>query len=144
MGDWAGKLVGASLRIAGILHCMEYANITAGCLISVTTMKKAIVIAKYFLEHSKYAYTLMGTDKEIQKAKYILQKLKKQEKMLLKRSEILSMCRSKEIEKVDDIIKALDILIEYGYIIELEAEEVKRAGRKPDIVYELNSLYFKK
>lgn len=146
MGDWAGKLVGASLRIAGILHCMEYANITAGCLISVTTMKKAIVIAKYFLEHSKYAYTLMGTDKEIQKAKYILQKLIKQKELELKRSKILSISRSpsRSINKVDDIFKALDILVEYGYIKELEAEEVKRAGKKPDIVYELNPLYFKK
>lgn len=145
MQDWAGKLVGASLRIAGILHCMEYANITDGCLISVTTMKKAIVIAKYFLEHSKYAYTLRGTDKEIQKAKYILQKLKKQEKMTLKRSEILNICRSRNIKIVDDILKALDILSEYGYIFELEAEKREgKKGRKPDIVYELNPLYFKK
>jgi len=144
MADWAGKLVGACLRIAGILHCMEYSNITTGCLVSSDTIKKAIEISKYFLEHSKYAYTLMGADKETQKAKYILKKLEKQDKMSLKRSEILSMCRSRYIAKVEDIIKALDILVEYGYIIELEAEKREKVGRKPDVVFELNPLYFKK
>lgn len=144
MADWAGKLVGASLRIAGILHCMEYTNITYGCSVSINTMKKAIDISKYFLEHSKYAYMLMGTDKETQKAKYILKKLKKQEKSLLKRNEIATLCRSKDIKNANDIIKALDILVENGYILELKAEERTGVGRKPDIVYELNPLYFKK
>ena len=143
MADWAGKLVGTCLRLAGILHCMEYSNITTGCLVSANTIKKAIEISKYFLEHSKYAYTLMGADKDTQKAKYILKKLEKQDKMSLKRSEILSISRSANIKKVEDIFKALDILVEYGYVIELEAEQVIRKGRKKDIVYALNLLYFK-
>lgn len=54
------------------------------------------------------------------------------------------MCRSKNIVKVDDIIKALSILIENEYIVELEAEKREGPGKKPDIVYELNPLYFKK
>lgn len=145
MADWAGKLVGTCLRIAGILHCMEYSNITSDCLVSLDTMKKAIDISQYFLEHAKYAYMLMGADKETEKAKYILKKLKKQDKMSLKRSEILSISRSpsRNINKVVDILKALDILVEYGYILELEAEERAGAGRKKDIEYELNPLYFK-
>ena len=144
MQDWAGKLEGTCLRIAGILHCMEYSNISSCCFISADTIKKAIEISKYFLEHSKYAYMIMGADKEVQKAKYILKQLKKQEEMTLKRSEILTLCRSKGIEKKNDIIKALEILVENGYISEQEAIERKGAGRKPDIVYELNPLYFKK
>ena len=144
MGDWAGKLFGTWLRIAGILHCMEYSNIDSGCLVSVDTVKKAIIISKYFLEHAKYSYMLVGMDKDTQKAKHILKQLKNQDKMSLKRSEIVILCRSKGIEKKDDIIIALDILSEYGYISKQEAIERKGAGRKPDIVYELNPLYFKK
>ena len=68
MADWAGKLVGTCLRIAGILHCMEYTNITTECLVSADTIKKAIEISKYFLEHSKYAYMLAGENKDIKKA----------------------------------------------------------------------------
>lgn len=143
MADWAGKLVGACLRIAGILHCMEYSNITTGCLVSSDTIKKSIEISKYFLEHAKYAYMLMGADKETQKAKYILKKLEKQDKMSIKRSEILSISRSGNIKKVEDIIKPLSILSEYGYILESEAKERAGSGRKRDIVYELNPLHFK-
>lgn len=148
MGDWAGKLFGACLRIAGILHCMEYSNIESGCLVSVDTVKKAITISKYFLEHSKYAYMLMGTDKEVEKAKYILKQLKKQEQMSLKRNEIFSISRSspKKINKADDIDKALDILIENGYILKIEPEKRKdgKGGRNSDPIFELNPLYFKK
>lgn len=145
MGDWAGKLFGSCLRIAGILHCIKYSSIATDYMISLDTIKKAIDISKYFLEHAKYAYMLMGADKETQKAKYILKKLEKQDKMSLKRNEIFSISRSpsRNINKVDDIFKALDILVEYGYILELEAEERAGAGRKKDIVYELNPLYFK-
>lgn len=147
MQDWAGKLEGTCLRIAGILHCMEYSNIKSDCLVSLDTVKKAITISRYFLEHSKYAYMLMGEDKETQKAKYILNKLEKQDKMSLKRNEIATISRSsrRNIKNADDIIRALEILVENGYIFELEAEEREgKKGRKPDPVFELNPLYFKK
>ena len=111
---------------------------------SVDTIKKAITISKYFLEHSKYAYMLAGESKNIKKAKRILEKLKEQKEMSLKRSIILSISRCSYIEEVDDILEALHILVENGYIFELEPEERKGAGRKPDIVFELNPLYFKK
>ena len=144
MKDWANKFIGTCLRIAGIVHCMEYSNIASGCPVSEDTMKKAITISKYFLEHSKYAYMLAGENKDIKNAKYILKKLEEQEKMSLKRSEILNISRSRNIKIIDDISKALEILSEYDYIAKQEAIERKGAGRKPDIVYELNPLYFKK
>lgn len=66
--------------------------------------------------------------------------------MTLKRSEIFSKCRSGNIKKVEDIIKALDILVEYGYILELPPikREEGKGGRNKDMSYELNPLYFKK
>lgn len=62
------------------------------------------------MEHSKYAYMLMGVDKEMQKAKYILQKLEKQPEALLKRHEIFKISRNRDIHNVQDIEKALKIL----------------------------------
>lgn len=144
MGDWAGKLVGTCLRIAGILHLTDYSNIeNENNTISVETVEKAIIISKYFLEHSKYAYMLMGVDKEMQKAKYILQKLEKQPKTLLKRHEIFKMSRNRDIQNVQDIERALRILLDNEYIRELPTIQREGAGRKPDIVYELNPLHFK-
>lgn len=144
MGDWAGKLVGTCLRIAGILHLMDYSNIeNNNNVISVESVKKSVTISKYFLEHSKYAYMIMGVDKEMQKAKHILQKLEKQSQSQLKRHEIFKMSRNRDIKNVQDIDRALNILIDNDYIRELPIIEEKRSGRKKDIVYELNPLYFK-
>lgn len=142
MGDWAGKLVGTSLRLAGILHLMDYSNIDKDKLVTNKTLQNAITISKYFLEHAKSAYLLMGADKENQKAKYILKQLEKQTQSQLKRHEIFKMTRSANIHNVHDIEKALDLLVEYGYIRELPIIKKDGAGRKPDIVYELNPLYF--
>lgn len=143
MSDWAGKLSGTCLRLSGILHLMDYTNIEKeNFIISEAVMKKAIEISKYFLEHSKYAYTIMGVDKEIQKAKLIVEKLKKQTETQFKRHEIFKLSRSSNIQNVQDIEQTLQILLEYGYIRELPIPERKGAGRKPDIVYELNPLYF--
>lgn len=144
MGDWAGKLVGTCLRIAGILHLTDYSNIkNDNNIISAETMEKAIIISKYFLEHSKYAYMIMGVDKEMQKAKYILQKLEKQTKSVFKRHEIFKMSRNRDIHNVQDIDKALNILTDNEYIRELPTIQKEGAGRKSDITYELNPLYFK-
>ena len=43
MRDWAGKLVGAALRIAGILHCMNFGKMTGETLVNQKTMMNASV-----------------------------------------------------------------------------------------------------
>lgn len=47
IGDWAGKLHGATLRIAGILHCMEN-NPNEENEIQADIFLNAICIAEYF------------------------------------------------------------------------------------------------
>lgn len=143
MSDWAGKLSGTCLRISGILHLMDFSNIeNSNYIISDAIMEKAIKISRYFLEHSKYAYAIMGVDKEMQKAKFIIKKLEKQSQSQLKRHEIFKMSRNSNIKNVLDIERALEILLEYGYIRELPKAEREGAGRKQDTIYELNPLYF--
>lgn len=146
MSDWAGKLSGTCLRIAGILHLIDYSNIkNKNNVVSDTIMEKAIEISKYFLEHSKYAYTILGEDKEMQKAKFIIKKLEKQKETQLKRHEILRVSRSTHyrINVPQTIEKALQILVDYGYIREIPIPEKEGVGRKQDPIYELNPLYFK-
>ncbi len=65
MTDWAGKLPGAVARIAGLLHCGESAG--KHCYpgaepINVETMRQAIVIGRYLLDHAKVAFSIMGHD----------------------------------------------------------------------------------
>ncbi len=63
-------------------------------------MSKGDQIGKYFLAHSTYAYSMMGTDLTIQKAKFVLAKLKKKKNVsVIKRSELFQMCRGKFFKK---------------------------------------------
>jgi hypothetical protein len=55
IGDWAGKLNGAVLRIAGILHLAEHANHEKPWSIPITraTMEQAIALGRYLLAHAQ-------------------------------------------------------------------------------------------
>ena len=78
----------------------------------------------------------------MQKAKYVLKQLGKQDKLILKKNEIYKMCRGKYFKEVAQIYPSLTILSEYGYIRELPILKQTGAGRPADLVYELNPLYF--
>ena len=71
--------------------------------ISASTICKAIEIGKYFLAHSSYAYSMMGGDLNIKKAKFVLAKLSKLGKSEIKRSELFQTCRGKFFQKTEEL-----------------------------------------
>src|SRR6185436_20638412 len=69
--DWASKLVGATARIAGLLHLAALdldtpspAHVGAQFIAPVNeiAVESAILIAGYLIEHAKAAYAIMGLD----------------------------------------------------------------------------------
>lgn len=60
--DWAGKFVGAVLRIAGILHVAQNPAMPMFVDDSGETMERTVSIDRYFLKHAKAAHSLMGAD----------------------------------------------------------------------------------
>ena len=142
MSDWGGKFIGMATRIAGIIHCAEHRKSAAKKKVSEETMSNAIEIAKYFLEHAKYAYSLMGADKDLRIAKQILKKLKRQTDDNLNQYQIFRMCRG-TCKKTEDVLPALEILVEHGYLKVRENPEAT-GGRHRGNTYILNPLYFEK
>lgn len=64
--DWGAKLCGATLRLAGAMHCCEHATEEP---ISRETIRSAIAISKYLIPHAAYVLAEMsaadpGADKE--------------------------------------------------------------------------------
>ncbi len=140
MGDWAGKFHGAILRIAGILHAAKNPQNCTDIEVDEKTMQNAISIGRYFLEHAKGAYALMGADQQIQDAKYVLRQLEKQQPITIARRDLFRACRGR-FKKSQDISPALELLLEFGYIKELEVEH-KGVGRKPDMQYQINPYVY--
>lgn len=141
LSDWGGKCAGTALRIAGILHCVENRTSPDRTLVSERTMKRATKITAYFLEHAQYAYSVMGADKTLHEAKYILRRLESQSKQELTKSGLYHLCRNKSFKKADDMLPALDLLIEYGYLKKRVYYQAT-GGRPKGDSYLLNPLYF--
>ena len=143
MSDWGGKCAGTVLRIAGLLHCVENRTSPSKARVSERTMKRATKIVSYFLKHAQYAYSVMGADKTLHEAKYILRRLKTQSKEELTKSGLYHLCRNKIFKKADDMLPALDLLIEYGYLKKRTYRQAT-GGRPKGDSYLLNPLYFNK
>lgn len=141
MGDWAGKLVGAVCRIAGIFHGLIYAisGNPAKAQIDAETMLGAIAIGEYLIPHAKAAFFEMGADPAIDSARRILDWVSSEQIQEFTRREAFNSLRG-GIQKVNELDKPLEILINHGYIREVLREH-KGPGRKPSQKYKINPLW---
>ena len=78
ISDWAGKLIGNTHRIAGLLcrasvfRCHDFLAEPEPLVIYAETMANAIRIARYFTEHARAAFSLMGADITDKQSNYVL------------------------------------------------------------------------
>ena len=72
MRDWGGKLVGAMVRIAALLHLSSF---SADVPISAETMAAATGIAEFLGAHAEAAYQAMGADESIEDAKHLWRRI---------------------------------------------------------------------
>lgn len=134
--DWAGKFVGAVLRIGGILHVMKYPKDSMFDPVDRETMENAVSIGRYFLEHAKAAYSLMGADTVNKDAQHLLSLIKRERLTEFSRRDAMRLCRS--FKTADSMQPVLDRLFEYGYLAAKPLPPAHGAGRKPSEVYLTN------
>jgi len=139
ISEWAGKFIGCILRIAGLIHIAEYKS--SEIPVSEQTMKNAVTIGNYFLEHSKLAYSIMGADEQQQSAKYVLKQLQKAYYSELSKRDIFNLCRGK-LKKADELEPVIEMLIDYGYVQLVPVPEREGAGRKPSPIYKINPYLY--
>ena len=141
MGDWAGKLVGAVCRIAGIFHGLIYAasGNPAKAQIDAETMLGAIAIGEYLIPHAKAAFFEMGSDPEIDSARRILDWVSSEQIAEFTKREAFNSLRG-GIQKVNELEKPLEILVNHGYIREV-LQKREGPGRKPSQKYKINPLW---
>ena len=94
ISDWAGKFVGAVLRISGILHVMKYPKDSMFDAVDRETMEHAVIIGRYFLTHAKAAYSLMGADTVNKDAQHLLSFIKRERLAEFSRRDAMRLCRS--------------------------------------------------
>ena len=120
IADWAGKLVGGVLRIAGILcrasvrRCYDFLEVNEELIVSEEIMQNAITIGRYFAEHSKAAVSRMGVDERMKQSKYVLSAIVKNGLAEFSRRDIMRLCRA--FKSAEELQPILNHLAEYGYI----------------------------
>jgi hypothetical protein len=145
IGDWGGKLAGAALRLAGILHLTQHAA-TFDCNghwpaeVTADTMKRAIKIAEYLIPHAQAAYAEMGADSKVEDAKFLLRWIEKSDKDEFTKRDAHQGTKGR-FKQVSMIEPALKILEDHGYIRAVEyTPPAGKVKRRPSEKYFVNPL----
>ncbi len=134
IADWAGKLVGNTLRIAGLLcragvyRAPEFLNKNEPLVVSGQTMANAIRLGRYFLSHALAVYDVMPESIMHRDATRILQMIRDRSLTEFDRRMAMRFCRA--FKTVAEIQPVLDFLDDYGYIIRLP-DKGPTGGRPP-------------
>lgn len=142
MADWAGKLHGAVMRLAGLLHLVEH-DTPHDHHISLGTMRQAIALAAVLTEHARAAFALMGADPDIECAKHILAWLVDRRIESFQAREAFQQVKGR-YPKMEAVKAGLSVLEERNYISSgPEAERIPgRRGRTPSPGYVVNPLAY--
>ncbi len=147
IADWAGKLVGTVLRIAGILcRASVYRNtgfleIPKTLIVDKDTMQNAIKIGRYYAEHSAAAFFLMGADTITKQSEYMLDAICRNGLAEFSRRDIMRLCRS--FKTADEVQPVLNHLAEYGYIAPKNNDTQNIKGRPTGQIYLVNPCLYK-
>jgi hypothetical protein len=142
MADWGGKLVGAVARISALLHMADFAEIPDAAWresVEGHTVKAAVEIGGYLLDHAKATYAEMGADKHLDDARYLWGWIETADEATLKKQTIWQGTRGR-FKKSDALDAALSILCERGFLREVATERKPGAGRKPAPTFIVNPL----
>ena len=142
MTDWGGKLAGAVVRIAGLLHMAAHCNAPAPWQypIEAATFKAAIRLGHYLLAHAKATFGEMGADQRIAAAQHVLRWIERSGSDSFTKQEVWQGTRG-HFKTVDAMEPALRLLEQYNYIREREAPQRQGPGRNPAPSYEVNPLW---
>ncbi|MBA3768382.1 MAG: DUF3987 domain-containing protein, partial [Acidobacteria bacterium] len=143
MSDWAGKLAGAVVRVAGILHLAEHAQDLARWpeRVATETMSHAITIGRYLIPHAKAAFAEMGADIQVENARHLLRWIERAEQRSFTKREAHQAHKGR-FKKVTDIEPALELLEAHGYIRARTDATDRRPGRKPSQAFDVNPFLF--
>jgi len=128
--DWAGKLPGAAIRLAGIIHCALNHTQPWGRDIESETMTSALDLAAIYSEHALVAFGLMGGDQSLERARKVWRWIERNRQPEFSKQAIYQGMKG-SFPKVAMLEEPLTFLEERNYI-QRRVEGSKRPGRKKE------------
>jgi hypothetical protein len=137
--DWAGKLVGAVGRIAGLLHLADHAEHQApwSTPIGRNCAARAVKFGEYLLQHAQAAFAQMGGDGEVEDAKRLLGWIQRSGQPRFTKRQIYQGTKG-HFRTVAAMEPALRVLADARYIRPMPPEPKPSVGRPPSPTFEVN------
>lgn len=133
LGGLGGKLHGLTLRIAANLHVATYPENAQEILVSIDTIRIAIEISEYIINHAQRVYAA-SIHSSFNQGRYMIKRIITNwpDSGIITRREISRLCQSIHPSELDNIINTL---IDYNYLRPLKAES--QVGR-PSTKFSIN------
>lgn len=142
IADWAGKLVGNTLRIAGLLcragvyRAPEFLYENEPLVVSGETMTNAIKLGRYYLSHALAVFDVIPEAAMHRDADRILKMIRDRKLIDFNRRTAMRFCQT--FKTVAEIQPVLDFLEDYGYIAAVAGPPTYGKGRPPMPKYKVN------
>jgi replicative DNA helicase len=130
LAGWAAKLVGATCRLAALLHLAEHLRDGWAHPISADTVASAVRLANYLIEHARAVFDLMGADPRTDDARWLLDWISRSKQVQFSRRDAHQAARGR-FRKAADLEPALALLEEHGWVRRVDAESVGPKGGRP-------------
>ncbi|MEY9845777.1 replicative DNA helicase [Streptacidiphilus sp. BW17] len=139
--DWAGKLVGHTVRIAGLLHLAENLSTGWGKPVRADSVHRAAEIADYYTAHTLAVFDLIAADPATDDAHAILQWLQRPKQDGTHRTHIKAydtVASSRRFKTVADVEPALRLLEQHGYLRTDQPPTGSQRGRQPAVTFRVH------
>ncbi|MEV6818569.1 YfjI family protein [Nocardiopsis dassonvillei] len=145
IGDWGGKLLGAIVRIAGLLHLAHHCDQADQHPIELATLRAAEELGHYYSEHALAVFGQPEADPvhtAAQKALNWLQSHPRTSQTVSHR-DLFAAVRCKSIPRSDDLTPALELLIALGWL-RPTSPPTNRAPGRPSRLYLLHPALYQR
>jgi replicative DNA helicase len=138
--DWGNKLSGSVARLAGILHLLEHSGEGRPWEIPLdkTTMEGAIKLGDYFAAHANVAFSMMGADPRMEKARRLWSSIEHLRVERFSQRDLWQHIRRSFAPH--EVGETLQLLVEMGYLRLVPAQDSTGPGRPRSPVFEVNPL----
>jgi len=131
ISNWAGKLAGATARMAALLHLAEHLGEGYAHPVPEATMNAAIELGEYYTSHALAVFDVMGADPVLSRARAALDVLQDNAGEDVSRRDVFTALSRAEVPTIADLEPALALLEDHGYLRTYQPERTGKRGRPP-------------
>ncbi|NQT55742.1 MAG: DUF3987 domain-containing protein [Desulfobacteraceae bacterium] len=131
--DWAGKLPGATARLAGLLHCVQHPEQPWSGQIEIDIMRQALGLGAIFSSHALKVFNLMGADKSLEGSRKVWKWVERGRFRSFSKRDCYNSLKG-SFPRVADIESPLDVLEERNYV----TSSKETTGGRPTVTYRVH------